>query len=86
MTDNVTNIYFKTQKKLTPKQARWQEYLAEFDYIWVHKSGKQNQVADALSRKDIQTFVIVLSLVKTTFLDQVREQALLDSTYVKLKQ
>ena len=45
-----------------------------------------NQVADALSRKDIQAFVATLSLVKTTFLDWVREEALLDSTYMKLKQ
>ena len=28
-TDNVANIFFKTQKKLSPKQARWQEFLAE---------------------------------------------------------
>ena len=28
-TDNVANIFFKTQKKLSPKQARWQEFLAD---------------------------------------------------------
>ena len=37
MTDNVANTDFKTQKKLTPKQARWQEFLAEFDFILIHK-------------------------------------------------
>ena len=41
---------------------------------------------DALSRKDIQIFVVALYLVKTTFLDRMWEQALFDSIYVKLKQ
>ncbi|KAE8645911.1 hypothetical protein Csa_011867, partial [Cucumis sativus] len=40
-----------TQKKLTPKQARWQDFLAEFDFQLQYKPGKANVVADALSRK-----------------------------------
>ena len=50
-TDNVATSYFQTQKKLTPKQARWQVLLAEFDYTMEYKPGKANLVADALSRK-----------------------------------
>ncbi|KAG8366131.1 hypothetical protein BUALT_Bualt17G0043900 [Buddleja alternifolia] len=38
-------------KKLFPKQARWQDFLAEFDYGLEYKLGKENVVADALSRK-----------------------------------
>ncbi|KAH9736089.1 Endonuclease [Citrus sinensis] len=51
MTDNVATNYFQTQKKLSPKQARWQDFLAEFDYRLEYKLGKANVVADALSRK-----------------------------------
>ncbi|XP_055814610.1 uncharacterized protein LOC129884317 [Solanum dulcamara] len=43
--------YFQSQKKLHPKQARWQDFLAEFDYKLEYKLGKGNIVADALSRK-----------------------------------
>nr|GFC60058.1 hypothetical protein CTI12_AA187700 [Tanacetum cinerariifolium] len=50
-TDNIAMSYFQTQKKLSPKQARWQDFLAEFDYQLEYKSGKANVVADALSRK-----------------------------------
>ena len=39
VTDNVANTFFKTQKKLTAKQARWQEFLADFDFVWMHKQG-----------------------------------------------
>ncbi|KZV16853.1 hypothetical protein F511_09784 [Dorcoceras hygrometricum] len=51
MTDNVATSYFQTQKKLSPKQARWQDFLAEFDYELQYKPGRVNVVADALSRK-----------------------------------
>ncbi|KAL3499013.1 hypothetical protein ACH5RR_041745 [Cinchona calisaya] len=50
-TDNVATSYFQSQKKLSPKQARWQDFLAEFDYALEYKPGKVNSVADALSRK-----------------------------------
>lgn len=50
-TENIATSYFQTQKKLTPKQARWQDFLAEFDYTLEYKPGKANVVADDLSRK-----------------------------------
>ena len=61
-TDNVANTFFKRQKKLSPKQARWQEFMAQYNFVWEHKSGKQNQVADALSRKEV--FAAVYSISK----------------------
>ena len=51
ITDNVATSYFQTQKKLSLKQARWQDFLVEFDYRLEYKPGKANVVADALSRK-----------------------------------
>lgn len=50
-TDNIAYSYFQTHKKLLPKQARWQNFLAEFDMVWEYKPRKTNIVADALSRK-----------------------------------
>ena len=49
--DNVATSYFQTQKKLSPKQARWQDFLAEFDYTVEYKPRSTNHVANALSRK-----------------------------------
>ncbi|GER38202.1 polyprotein [Striga asiatica] len=65
MTDNVATSYFQSQKKLTPKQARWQDFLAEFDYKLEYKPGKANVVADALSRKaELAALVARRPLVK----------------------
>ncbi len=43
--------YFQTQPKLTSKQSRWQQFLAEFDFDIEYKPGRTNSVPDALSRK-----------------------------------
>ena len=84
VTDNVANTFFKTQKKLIAKQARWQEFLANFDFMWVHKLGRHNQVEDALSRKEVASYVGSLGLVVADFKERVRHEALQDKTYQKL--
>src|SRR5262249_33768129 len=83
-TDNVANTYFKTQKKLSPKQARWQELLAEYDFLWEHKAGKHNQVADALSRKWVQAVVAAITQIGSGLMDRMRAQAKEDATYQQL--
>lgn len=67
--DNVATSYFQTQRKLSPKQAQWQDFLVEFDYVMEYKPGKANLVADALSKKvELATIVKIngelLTLVK----------------------
>ncbi|KAM1160926.1 hypothetical protein TB2_000069 [Malus domestica] len=70
-TDNVATSYFQTQQKLTPKQARWQEFLAEFDYKLEYKQGNENVVADALSRR-VELMATVLK-PQSHLLGRVRE-------------
>ncbi|KAL0302196.1 UNVERIFIED_CONTAM: hypothetical protein Sangu_3113400 [Sesamum angustifolium] len=72
------------QRKLSQKQARWQEFLGEFDFEWVHRSGKHNDVADALSRKLVEGYVAALTVVEYDFLDQIRESSKMDVGYLKL--
>ncbi|KAJ4968247.1 hypothetical protein NE237_014948 [Protea cynaroides] len=50
-TDNVATNYFQSQKKLSPKQTCWQDFLAEFDMVLEYQLGRINQVVDGLSRK-----------------------------------
>ncbi|KAJ4967862.1 hypothetical protein NE237_014563 [Protea cynaroides] len=51
MTDNVATSYFQSQKKLNPKQPRWQNFLAEFNMVLEYQPGRINQVADGLNKK-----------------------------------
>ncbi|KAK8702738.1 hypothetical protein V6N13_021079 [Hibiscus sabdariffa] len=50
-TDNTVISHFLTQPMLTARQARWQEFLAEFDFGFEHKAGRENRATDALSRR-----------------------------------
>ena len=83
-TDNVANTFFNTQKKLSPKQVWWQELLQEYDFVWEHKPGKHNQVADALSRKQVQEYVTILTRVESDFVERIKKSSKLDATYQKL--
>ncbi|KAL6323681.1 hypothetical protein AAG906_002148 [Vitis piasezkii] len=71
VTDNVANTFFKTQKKLSPRQARWQEFLADFKFEWLHRPGRHNTVADALSRKVI-AYITTLSKVISDFNEKIK--------------
>ena len=49
LTDHKGLEYFMTTKKLTPRQARWAEFLSEFNFVVTYQSGKKNNKADALT-------------------------------------
>ena len=40
-----------TTKKLTSKQAKWAEFLSEFNFVVTYQTGKKNDKADALTKK-----------------------------------
>ena len=86
VTDNVANTFFKTQKKLSARQARWQEFLAEFNFKWLHRPGQHNIIADALSRKEVVTYIMTLSEVILDFNERIKQAARLDAGYEKLRQ
>ncbi|MGH2510545.1 MAG: hypothetical protein ACRDHZ_24485, partial [Ktedonobacteraceae bacterium] len=51
LTDNRASTFLQTQDQVSSRQARWAEVLAQFDLNIVYRPGKENRVADALSRR-----------------------------------
>ena len=51
LTDHKGLKYFMSTKKLTPRQARWAEFLSEFNFKVTYQTGKKNDKADALTQK-----------------------------------
>jgi len=45
--------YLKGQAKLNRRHAKWMEFIESFPYIVKYKKGKENIIADALSRKSV---------------------------------
>ena len=77
-TDNTGVSHFFTQLNLTTKQARWQEFLAEFDFAFEHRADRTNQVANTLSRRAELVALRLLanmsaSTVTTPIRDRIRE-------------
>ena len=52
-TDHESLKYLKVQNKLSKRHARWIEFIKTFPYVIKYKQGKENIVADALSRRYI---------------------------------
>ena len=86
VTDNVANTFFKSQKKLSPRQARWQEFLTDFRFEWLHRPGRHNTVADALSNREVITYITALSEVISDFNEKIKQTAEQDAAYGRPKQ
>ena len=52
LTDHNALKYFMSTKVLTRRQARWAEFLSEFNFTITYRPGKLAVVPDALSRRD----------------------------------
>ena len=50
--DHESLKYLKTQATLNKRHAKWVEFIDSFPYVVKYKKGKDNVVADALSRKN----------------------------------
>jgi hypothetical protein len=58
-TDHESLKHLKGQGKLNQRHARWLEYIETFPYVICYKQGKENIVADALSRR----YVLLTSML-----------------------
>lgn len=55
-TDHKTLENFDTQRDLSHRQARWMEYMSQFETSFVYVRGEDNTGADALSRLPVHEY------------------------------
>ena len=84
VTDNICLKYFQSQPRLSAKQMRWQDLLAEFDLEIIHKKVKLHTLPDTLSRMpQIQHISVVTS---QTWMDEIRQAQERDAGTRQLKE
>jgi hypothetical protein len=76
ITDHHSLRYLHTQPHLSARQSRWCEYLSQFDCTIEYMDGKQNVVADALSRRadhrDAHVNATTMKIVSSDLLDEIK--------------
>ena len=85
MTDNKGLKYILDQPNLNARQARWLAFLSEYDFEIQHIKGKENKVADALSRNAKLNFAVTISTYASDLNEQLTEGIQLDEIYQKLQ-
>ena len=73
MTDHYGLRYLFDQPKLNARQAIWMALLSEFNFEIKHIKGKENRVADALSRSMRTVHLAMVSTCETDVKNRVKE-------------
>ena len=77
--DHQSLKYFLEQRLSSPEQQKWVTKLFGYDYEIIYKKGKDNVVADALSRKyEDEGSLFSLSFIVPDWLQVVRQEWLQD--------
>eukprot|EP00253_Pinus_taeda_P006753 PITA_06753 len=85
LTDHHSLTNYFSQPTLNARQARWADFLSGFDFEIKHLQGKENRVADALSRKVQHLYEVSVSRWKSPILEIVKEASRQDANYQQLK-
>ena len=86
MSDNISLKYMFDQQNLNARKARWIAFLIKYDFEIKHIKGKENKVADALSRNVVTSFVVSISNYKTNLEDKLTKGIRQDHEYQNLKE
>jgi hypothetical protein len=80
-TDHNGLKYLFDQPTLNSRQIRWLEFMCKYDFDIKHIKGKENKVANALSRKVHKLHATTISMYRTEIKDRILEAANVDLQY-----
>ena len=81
VTDHKSLKWIFTQPNLNMRQRRWIEILHEYDFDIIYRPGKENVVADSLSRK---SFVGAIPIPDNPIIQKVKDSILPDLEYQRV--
>ena len=84
-TDHYGLKYLFDHPTLNARQARWLEFLCEFDFEIKHIKGVENKVVDALSRKVHEMHVAYVSICQLDPRQVIMNHTVEDELYVQVK-
>jgi hypothetical protein len=75
-TDHDSLKYFLEQRLSSEEQQKWVTKILGYDFEILYKKGKQNVVADALSRKDedVEAFLYAISIIQPDWIIEARDE------------
>jgi hypothetical protein len=75
-TDHDSLKYFLEQRLSSKEQQKWVTKILGYDFEIVCEKGKQNVVADALSRKDeyVEVFLYAISIIQPNWIIEARDE------------
>jgi hypothetical protein len=76
--------YLFNQPDLNARQARWLAFLSEFDFEVRHIKGKENKVADALSRRIHGLIEMNTSRAESDLEERIKTTCIDNENYTKL--
>jgi hypothetical protein len=75
--------YLFDQPNLNARKRRWLEFLSEYDFDIKHIKGKENKVADALSKRVHELHATTISMYQTDIKRKFMEAA---NTYLQYRE
>jgi hypothetical protein len=82
--DNSDIKYLFSQPYINARLARWLSFLSEFDFEVRNTKGKENKVADMLSRRVHGLFEINIGRVESDLQQRIRMKSFNDENYNKV--
>src|SRR5215813_9939329 len=84
-TDHNPLQFLKKQPKLSPMQVRWMDKINEFELDIKYKPGKDNSLADALSRRpDLALDAFTIASASPSDIEEIKEGYAKDSFFASL--
>ena len=84
--DHESLKHLKGQGKLNRRHAKWVEFIENFPYVIKYKQGKENIVADALSRRDVLLHTMNTRLVGFEYVKELYDNDSNFATFFKNKE